>query len=250
MGSSEKQKIALVTGGSSGIGLAIAEKMINKGIKVVIVGRDPDKLTTAAEKLGPNCHTEQSDLSRLGSIPSLVHGVQHKFGRIDILVNNAGIHLKKPMEEVSDEEYKQVIETNQVSVFSLSREVAKIMLQQKSGAIINISSMASRYGLPNVIGYSAAKSAVEGMTRAMAVELSPHGIRVNCVAPGFIETEMSSGAFNNDPERKKRVLERTPARKLGQPGDVANAVYFLSSDEATFITGTILPVDGGNSIGF
>ena len=124
------------------------------------------------------------------------------------------------------------------------------MIDQGSGVILNISSMASQYGIPNVIAYTAAKSAIEGMTRAMAVELSPIGIRVNCIAPGFIYTDMSSKALNDDPVRKAKVIGRTPLGKLGQPKDVAQAAYFLCSDESEFITGAILPVDGGNSIGF
>ena len=166
------------------------------------------------------------------------------------MVNNAGIHLKKALIDVSDEEYQQVILTNQKSVFSISREVAKHMIDQGSGVILNISLMASQYGIPNVIAYTAAKSAIEGMSRAMAVELSPIGIRVNCIAPGFIFTDMSSKTLNNDPERKAKVLGRTPLGKLGMPEDVANAAYFLCSDDASFITGAVLPVDGGNSIGF
>ena len=113
-----------------------------------------------------------------------------------------------------------------------------------------ISSMASRYGIPNVVGYAASKAAVEGMTRALAVEWSPHGVRVNCIAPGFIDTAMSSKAFENDPARKDRVLARTPLRRLGKPSDVANAALFLASEQSAFITGVVLPVDGGNSIGF
>ncbi len=113
-----------------------------------------------------------------------------------------------------------------------------------------ISSMASQYGIPKVIAYTAAKSAVEGMTRALAVELSPDGIRINCVAPGFIKTDMSSKALDNDLERKRKVLSRTPIGHLGDPEDVANAVLFLVSDAAKYITGVVLPVDGGNSIGF
>jgi NAD(P)-dependent dehydrogenase (short-subunit alcohol dehydrogenase family) len=151
---------------------------------------------------------------------------------------------------VTDEEFMKVIHTNETVVFALSREVARIMIRQNSGCIINISSMAARYGIPEVIAYTAAKSAVEGMTRAMAVELSPHGIRVNCIAPGFIKTSMSENAFRNDPERERKVLSRTPMGKLGHPEDVANAAFFLASDEASYLTGTILCVDGGNSIGF
>ena len=110
--------------------------------------------------------------------------------------------------------------------------------------------MAAHYGIPKVVAYAASKAAIEGMTRSMAVDLSPHGILVNCIAPGFIKTNMSSAALDSDPERKRRVLERTPLGTLGLPEDVANAVYFLVSDENAYITGTVIPVDGGNSIGF
>ena len=122
--------------------------------------------------------------------------------------------------------------------------------KQIKGSIINISSMASRYGIPKVIAYTASKSAIEGMTRAMAVDLSPKGIRVNCIAPGFIATDMSAKALNNDPERKNKVLSRTPMGQLGEAADIGDAVVFLASDAAKYITGVILPVDGGNSIGF
>jgi gluconate 5-dehydrogenase len=169
---------------------------------------------------------------------------------IDVLVNNAGINLKKEALAVSDQEYQEVIKTNQTAVFALTREVAKSMVVRGGGSIIMISSMASHYGIPNVIGYTASKAAVEGMTRALAVEWAPYGIRVNCVAPGFITTAMSSKALEDDPERKKRVLARTPLGKLGESADVANAALFLASAQAKYITGVVLPVDGGNSIGF
>jgi NAD(P)-dependent dehydrogenase (short-subunit alcohol dehydrogenase family) len=125
------------------------------------------------------------------------------------------------------------------------------MLEQKTkGSIINISSMASQYGIPKVIAYTASKSAIEGMTRAMATELSPLGIRVNCIAPGFIATDMSAKALNNDPERKAKVMGRTPMGALGQPSDIADAALFLASENSKYITGVVLPVDGGNSVGF
>lgn len=244
------QKIAIVTGGGSGLGFAIAKKFTQNNIRTIIIGRTEDKLKSALETLGQNAGYEVCDLSDLKAIPKLVGDIYQKYGKIDILVNNAGIHLKKPLIEVSDDEYQKIILTNQTSVFSITREVAKLMVNQKSGAILNISSMASQYGLPQVIAYTAAKSAIEGMTRAKAVELSPFGVRVNCIAPGFIYSDMSAGALNKDPERKAKVLGRTPMGKMGQPEDVANAAYFLCSDEAAYITGVVLPVDGGNSIGF
>ncbi|HEY3430750.1 MAG TPA: SDR family oxidoreductase [Cyclobacteriaceae bacterium] len=245
-----EQKIAIVTGGSSGLGYATVKKFTENNIFTFVIGRDQEKLKKACDEFGKNCEAVMFDVTELDKIPALIKSLAAKKGRIDILVNNAGINQKKPLTEVSDQDFQRIIHTNTTSVFSLSREVAKVMIQQKSGCIINISSMASQYGLPQVISYSAAKAAVEGMTRAMAVELSPLGIRVNCIAPGFIFTKMSSAALDSDPERKQKVLSRTPMGKLGVPQDVANATYFLTSDESSFMTGTIIPVDGGNSIGF
>ena len=243
-------KVAIVTGGGSGIGLAIAEKFIQAGIETIIVGRDENKLKNAKEKLGELCYPMTCDLSDLKSIPSFVGDVIKKFGQIDILVNNAGINMKKEFQDVTDEDFQKVITTNLTAVFSVSREVVKQMLTQKSGSIINISSMAAQYGLPKVIAYSASKTAIDGMTRAMAVELSPKGIRVNAIAPGFITTAMTAKAFSDDPERMNKAMGRTPMGKFGLPGDIGDAAVFLVSDAARYITGVILPVDGGNSIGF
>jgi NAD(P)-dependent dehydrogenase (short-subunit alcohol dehydrogenase family) len=246
-----RTKIAVVTGGGSGIGLAIAEKFVNEDIQTIIIGRDAKKLSNAKTKLGNLCHSIVFDLNDQNRIPELVDSIIQQYGAIDVLVNNAGINLKKEFIEVSDQEFQQIIMTNVFAVFSISREVTKCMLEKKiKGSIINISSMASQYGIPKVIAYTASKSAIEGMTRAMAVELSPKGIRVNCIAPGFIATEMSAKALNNDPERKNKVLGRTPMGELGKTEDIANAAAFLASDAAKYITGVVLPVDGGNSIGF
>jgi NAD(P)-dependent dehydrogenase (short-subunit alcohol dehydrogenase family) len=244
------KKVAVITGGGSGIGHAITRKFIREGLITVIVGRDKKKLKEVCSELGADAHYLVCDLADLEEIPQLVQSIIDKFGRIDILVNNAGINLKKAIEDVSDEDYQRIILTNQTSTFTFIREVAGYMKEQESGSILNISSMASHYGLPFVIAYTASKSAIEGMTRALAVELSPVGIRVNCIAPGFIKTRMSAAALDMDPERKTRVLSRTPMGRLGRVEEVANAAYFLVSDEASFITGVVLLVDGGNSIGF
>ncbi len=244
------KQIAIVTGGASGLGLSMARKFTENDILTIIIGRNVQKLQKAKKVLGALCVTYSFDLTRLEDIPSLIQRIREEYGRIDILVNNAGIHLKKPFIEVTDLEFQRIILTNLTAIFSLSREVSKIMLEQQSGSILNISSMAAQYGIPQVIAYTAAKSAIEGMTRAMAVELSPKGIRVNCIAPGFIKTDMSGGAMNNDPERKHKALSRTPIGKFGCPADIADAAYFLTSGHAQYITGTVLPVDGGNSIGF
>jgi len=245
-----KQKIAIVTGGASGLGLAIAKKFTTQNIYCIVIGRDSEKLTAAKLMLGEHCNTIAYDLSNLSGIPDLINKIYIQYGSIDILVNNAGINLKKSMTELTDAEFQNIIHTNLTSVFVMSREVVKVMRTSKSGVILNISSMAAQYGIPLVAAYSASKTGIEGLTRAMAVELAVDGIRVNCIAPGFIATNMSAKALDSDPERKRKVLSRTPMGKLGTPEDIADAAYFLTGLNASFITGTVLPVDGGNSIGF
>lgn len=244
------KKIAIVTGGSSGIGFAIARKLASQQIHTIIIGRDEQKLNEAVAQLGKYGQAIAFDVTNLGGIPGIVNQIIQQHGQIDILVNNAGINLKKSALEVTDQEFQHILLTNLTSVFSITREVAKNMVARKSGSIINISSMAAQYGLPGVVAYAASKTAIEGITRTLAVEFSPHGVRVNCIAPGFIATKMSATALNGDLERKQKVLSRTPMGRLGSPEDVANAAYFLASDESTFVTGTVVPVDGGNSIGF
>jgi NAD(P)-dependent dehydrogenase (short-subunit alcohol dehydrogenase family) len=246
-----ENKIAIVTGGGSGIGLAIAEKFVQNNIRTIIVGRDQKKLDDAKQKLGGLCEPVSFDVNDLAAIPKLVDDLIQWFGKIDILVNNAGINQKKGFTEVTDEEFQKVLLTNVISVFSLSREVVKCMLEKNiEGVIINISSMAAQYGLPKVIAYSASKNAIDGMTRAMAVELSPQGIRVNAIAPGFITTAMTAKAFSDDPERMNKAMARTPMGKFGKTSDIGEAALFLVSGAAKYITGVVLPVDGGNSIGF
>jgi NAD(P)-dependent dehydrogenase (short-subunit alcohol dehydrogenase family) len=250
MQTKKQQKIAIVTGGGSGIGWAIAEKLVQHNIRTIIIGRDINKLTAAQSKLGELCIPITCDLSDLTTIPGLIQKIVSEYGHIDILVNNAGINLKKEFTEVTDEDFMRIIQTNVMAVFSISREVVKNMITNGGGSIINISSMASQYGIPKVIAYTASKSAIEGMTKAMAVELSPKGVRVNCIAPGFIATDMSAKALNDDAERKQKVLSRTPMGELGEPSDIGDAAVFLASDAARYITGVVLPVDGGNSVGF
>lgn len=251
MSKSKKNKLAIVTGGGSGIGLAIAEKFVRSEILTIIIGRDKEKLDAAKNNLGKLCVPAQCDLTDLDSIPKKIEQIIKEWGSLDILVNNAGINMKKEFTEVTNEDFQKILLTNVTSVFVLSREVVKHMLENKiKGSIINISSMASQYGLPKVIAYTASKSAIEGMTRAMAVELSPAGIRINCIAPGFIATEMSAKALNNDIERKQKVLSRTPMGILGETADIAEAAFFLATNASKYVTGIVLPIDGGNSIGF
>jgi NAD(P)-dependent dehydrogenase (short-subunit alcohol dehydrogenase family) len=245
-----KKKVAIVTGGATGLGLAITQKLIKENVTTIMIGRNEAVLQSTAQELGALCSYRVFDLAKVEGIPDLVADILAEHGNIDILINNAGINQKKPFLEVTDADFYNIIQTNVLAVFAISREVSKFMVEAGSGSILNISSMAAQYGIPKVIAYTAAKSAIEGMTKAMAVELSPLGIRVNCIAPGFIKTAMSSKALDNDPERKNKVLSRTPMGHLGLPEDVAEAAYYLTSDGAKYITGVIMPVDGGNSIGF
>ena len=245
-----KGKLAIVTGGGSGLGLGMTKAFAKSGAKVIITGRSEDKLIKASNEIGEMVNYIVNDVTELDKLPDFVEQVESEFGPIDILVNNAGINMKKPIVDVTDEEFQNIIQTNVNGIFSLSREVAKKMKKRQSGSIIMITSMAAIYGIPNVTAYTASKTAVLGMTKSMAVDLSPEGIRVNAIAPGFIDSPMLRKAFDSDPERERRVLERTPMKKLGSPEDIGAAAVYLASDAAKFVTGVNLPVDGGNSIGF
>ncbi|WP_337968890.1 SDR family oxidoreductase [uncultured Flavobacterium sp.] len=242
-------KTAIVTGGNSGLGFATAKKLCDNGIKTYIIGRTKEKTEEACKEIGPNAIPVLFDLNNIDGIAEMIENLTRE-NRIDILVNNAGINMKKEFLDVTDEDFLSIIHTNLLSVFAVSKAVVKNMKENGGGSIINISSMASQYGIPKVIAYSASKGAIESMTRAMAVELAPFGIRVNCIAPGFIKTKMSAKALDSDPERKNKVLSRTPMGVLGEPSDIADAVYYFALSESKYTTGTILPVDGGNSIGF
>lgn len=242
-------KKAIITGGNSGLGYATAKKFCENGIKTYIIGRTKDKTEQVCLELGSNAIPVIFDLNELDKIPKMIQDISNG-DNIDILVNNAGINMKKEFVDVTDDDFLSIMHTNVLSIFALTREAVKVMKKHGGGSIVNISSMASQYGIPKVIAYSASKGAIETMTRAMAVELAEFGIRVNCVAPGFIKTKMTAKALNNDPERMQKVLSRTPMGTMGEPSHIADAVYFYALNESSFVTGTVLPVDGGNSIGF
>jgi NAD(P)-dependent dehydrogenase (short-subunit alcohol dehydrogenase family) len=243
-------ELALITGGGSGLGFAMARAMAAAGARVVLTGRREDTLKKAVDEIGPQSHFVAHDVNRLAEAGRLVELATERFGPVTILVNNAGIHLKKPAIDTTEEEFLKVLTTHVLGAHALSRAVAPGMIQRQSGTILFIASMASLFGLPKVVAYSAAKSAYLGMVRALATELSPHGVRVNALAPGFIETEMSRKALDGDPDRKNRILSRTPMGRLGHPDDIGMAAVYLCSPAAKFVTGVVLPVDGGASIGF
>lgn len=243
-------KLALVTGGGSGLGLSTAKGIIESGGRAVITGRNEDKLKKACDILGENAYYRVNDITKLETIKPLIKEIEDNIGEIDILVNNAGIHLKKFAIDTEDDEFDRVLTTHLKGSFAMSRECGKLMLQRKKGSIVFITSMASIIGLPHTVAYTAAKSAMHGIVRTLAVEYSKCGVRVNSIAPGWIESEMLRKSFVGDPEREKKILARMPMGTIGKPEDIANAVIFLSSDASKYITGTEIRVDGGVSIGF
>ena len=242
-------KLALITGGGSGIGFHIAHCMVQAGARVILTGRRESVLQEAVANLGQLAAYQVHDVTELATIPGLIHDLENTHGPVDILVNNAGINMKKPAVEVTDADFDRIIQTNLHSVFSMTRECGKRMVERKSGSIIMITSMAALYGIDRVVAYTASKSAVGGMVKALATEFSPHMVTINAIAPGFIETPMIT-AMNGDPARRDKAMDRTPMGIWGKPDDIGWASVFLASNAARFITGITLPVYGGNSIGF
>lgn len=243
-------KVALITGGTAGIGLGIAKHFLELGAKVVITNRSQEKLDEAKSVLGKNCYTIVNDVTQKEKHREMLQYIEDNIGSLDILVNNAGRHSKKPSLDVTDEEYAAVIDTNLNSVFALTRETLKFMIPRGKGSIINISSMSALFGLTQVVAYSSSKTALLGMTRTLASEYSHTGVRFNAIAPGFIESKMFRDIMDKDPAREQKILDRTPAMRFGTSDDIGKVAAFLASDAADFITGVCLPVDGGNSIGF
>jgi len=243
-------KRALITGGGSGIGFHIAQCFVNAGAKVVLTGRRESVLQEAVEALGPNSKYFVNDITQLDTIPGLIESIEDSLGEIDILVNNAGINMKKHAIEVTNDDFDRIIQTNLHAVFAITRECGKRMIRRKRGSIIMITSMAALYGIDRVVAYTASKSAIGGMVKALTTEFSPFNVRVNAIAPGFIETPMMLTAMNGDPSRRDKAMDRTPMGTWGKPDDIGWTAVFLASPAAKFITGVSLPVDGGNSIGF
>jgi gluconate 5-dehydrogenase len=245
-----KGKTALITGGGTGIGAAIAKSMHAAGATVVLVGRREAELQAAVKELGSRAYAISHDITQFDKSQELVERVTKEVGPIDCLVNNAGINMKKSAVTTTEAEFQTILSTNVLAAHSLTKAFAPQMIERKSGSVLFIASMASLFGIPLVVAYSAAKSAQVGMVRTLASELSSQGIRVNAIAPGWIETAMSAKAFAGDPARLQKVLGRTPMAKLGKPEDIGWAAVYLASDAASFVTGVVLPVDGGASIGF
>ena len=245
-----KGKLALITGATRGIGFGIAQSYIHSGAKVIITGRTEKSLAEAKEKLGENCYAYVNNVTDKDQHQAFINQVEKEVGAIDVLVNNAGQHGKKPSLECSNAEFAGVLDTNLHSIFSLIKAVLPSMIEREQGSIINISSMAALFGLPQVAAYSSSKTALLGLTRTLTAEYSGNGIRFNCIAPGFRESKMFRDIMTADPAREQKILDRTPMKRVGSPEEIGHAAVFLASDASAFITGTCLHVDGGAAIGF
>ncbi len=241
-----KDKVAIITGGSRGIGFATAEKFLSEGARVILTASSPANAEKAANKLrelhpGSDVEGISPDLSSLASVREAFAQVAEKYGTVDILVNNAGISESTPFVSYTEELYDKVMDLNVKGVFNATQAACQYMTAQGSGVILNTSSMVSISGQPSGFAYPASKFAVNGLTVSLARELGPKGIRVNAVAPGITETDMMKAVPKEviDP-----MIARIPLRRLGQPEDIANAFVFLASEEASYITGVVLSVDG------
>lgn len=241
---------ALITGGGTGIGLAMAHAMHAAGAKVVLAGRREPELAAAVKEVGERAAYVVHDVNQLDKAPAFVAQVEKAHGPVTCLVNNAGQNMKKPAVDTTAEEMEAIMRTHIFGAHALVRAVAPGMIERKRGSILFTASMASLFGIPNVIAYTAAKSAMVGLVRGYAVEFSPHGVRVNAIAPGWIDTAMSRKAMEGDPARKNKIVSRTPMAKFGDTADIGWAAVYLASPAAKFVTAVVLPVDGGVSMGF
>lgn len=235
-------KVALVTGGSRGIGAACVKVLAREGYKIAL------QYMSNEEKARQICESISDskafcfDLSKEDSCAELIANVKSHFGRIDLLVNNAGVAIDQVITFAKPEDFARTMDTNLRPVFLLSKFASRLMIKQKSGAIVNLTSIVGHTGNPGQSMYSASKSAITGLTKSMAMDLAGFGIRCNCVAPGFIDTDMTS---NLSGDVKETFLSKIPLRRLGRPEEVAEAVCFLASEKASYITGATIHVNGG-----
>jgi len=240
-----ENQTALITGGGSGLGFAIARCMVQAGACVVIVGRHEERLRQATAELGAAASYEVHDITHLDAAPHLVDRVTRRVGPLSILVNNAGIHIKKPAVATTDDDFQRMLQTHVLGAFALTRAVAPHMIARQTGSILFMASMTAFIGMPLVVTYAAAKSAYLGMVHTLSAELASCGVRVNGIAPGWIESDMLHTALAADPARERRILDRTAMHTLGQPEDIGWAAVYLCSAAAKFVSGIVLPVDGG-----
>ena len=237
-----EDKVVMVTGGAAGIGRVTAESFASEGARVAICDVNPEAGEAASKALGPEASFEQVDVASNAAVSGWIEGVFDKYGQIDVLVNNAGITRDGLIMRMKEEDWDAVIGVNLKSAFNCIKAVAKIMVKQRSGRIINLASVVGVMGNPGQANYVASKAGMIGLTKTVAKELGARGITVNAVAPGFIETDMT--AVLSD-KVKEAMLSTIPLQRAGTPQDVADAITFLASDQAAYITGQVIHVTGG-----
>lgn len=240
-----KGKIAIVTGAGRGIGREIALTLAKEGVNVSVVDIDLASARATAgeiEKAGANSVALQTDVTNSAQVKSMVEEVMEKFRRVDILINNAGITRDRLLVRMSDEDWNQVLAVNLTGAFNCLREVSRIMIKQRSGKIVNIASIIGMIGNPGQANYAASKGGLIALTKSAARELASRGITVNAIAPGFIKTQMTEVLSE---ERKQSLFKQIPLARFGEPEDIAQTVLFLVSDNASYITGQVIRVDGG-----
>lgn len=237
-----KDKKALVTGATGGLGAEIARALHKQGASIVISGTRKEKLDALAKELGDRVHVIPCDLSSPESTTKLIPEAEAVLGGLDILVNNAGLTQDGLMLRMSDDQWSKVIEVNLSSVFRLSREAIKGMMKRRVGRIINITSIVGVTGNAGQVNYAASKAGLIGLSKSLAAEVASRGITVNCIAPGFIESPMTD--VLNDKQREK-ILSEIPQGEIGSPQDIAAGVVYLASDEAKYVTGQTLHINGG-----
>ncbi len=238
------KKVAIVTGATQGIGLACAHRMVQDGASVMLVDIKPEGAAAAAS-LGQNARFFAADVSQKADVDALLVATLSTFGRVDILINNAGVTHAADFLDLSEDDFDRVLRINLKSMFLCGQAVAREMVKQQSGCIINMSSVNAELAIPNQVPYVVSKGAINQLTKVMALNLAPYGVRVNGIGPGTILTEMAKKTVLSSPEARHTILSRTPLGRCGEPEEVASIAAFLASDDATYMTGQTLYVDGG-----
>lgn len=244
-------RTAVITGGLTGLGLAITRCMVGAGAKAVVLSREnPERAAQILSEFEGNAVFYQFNITDTENAQKIADQIIREQGPVTILVNNAGNHCKKPIEEMTVDDYRSVLDVHLVGAFALTKAFVPHMKEQKKGSILFQASMTSYIGQPEVAGYATAKAGYLGLVHTLAAECGPDNVRVNAIAPGWIETPMFHKATDQDPPRLAKILGRIPMKTVGDPMDIGMAAVFLSSDAARYINGVCLPVDGGALIGF
>ena len=239
------QPLALVTGGAQGIGYASAEALLEDGAKIILADINEDAVMAAAEKLGQGTVGMVCDMGDAAQIDTMFDAIAKDHGPVSILVNNAGVAMPNDMFETSIDDFKRVIDINLTGTFHAIQRATKMMVEHKiEGAVVNMSSINAVVSIPTIPAYCASKGGVMQLTKATALALAPHNIRVNAVGPGSIDTAMLAGV-NADPDAMAKVMSRTPLKRIGTPREIGDVVAFLASSKASYITGETIYVDGG-----